>query len=62
MCAHEEPTFMCAKYGTGSNVLTSCPLQASLEELMEGGPSSLTVYDEAALCSSSFKSVEHIAL
>ncbi len=31
-------------------------MQASLEELMEGtGAASLTVYDEAALCSSAFK-------
>ena len=37
--------------------IPSCPpFQASLEELMEGGmASSLSVYDEAALCSSSFK-------
>ena len=33
------------------------PFQASLEELMEGGGGvALSVYDEAALCSSSFKS------
>ena len=32
--------------------------QASLEELMEGGgTTALSVYDEAALCSSAFKSV-----
>ena len=33
-------------------------LQASLEELVQGGPSaasSLTTYDEAALCSSAFR-------
>ena len=31
-------------------------LQASLEELMDGSvPSSLSVYDEAALCSNAFK-------
>lgn len=33
-------------------------MQASLEELMEGvGTTLLSVYDEAALCSSTFKSV-----
>lgn len=35
-----------------------CNLQASLEELVQGGPSaasSLTTYDEAALCSSAFR-------
>eukprot|EP00731_Ephydatia_muelleri_P013509 Em0007g819a len=40
---------------TGGAISFDCAPQASLEELMEGGPSSLTVYDEAALCSSSFK-------
>ena len=35
---------------------STTPTQASLEELMEGtGAASLTVYDEAALCSSAFK-------
>ena len=34
----------------------SHPMQASLEELMEGtSAATLTVYDEAALCSSAFK-------
>ena len=34
--------------------------KASLEELMEGGgATSLSVYDEAALCSSAFKSVQY---
>lgn len=35
-----------------------CNFQASLEELVQGGPSvasSLTTYDEAALCSSAFR-------
>ena len=36
--------------------LPSFVIQASLEELMEGGTqSSLSVYDESALCSSAFK-------
>jgi DNA polymerase epsilon subunit 1 len=42
--------------GSGSSISFDCTPQASLEELMEGGASTaLSVYDEAALCSSSFK-------
>ena len=37
--------------------------KASLEELMEGGgATALSVYDEAALCSSTFKSVTAVVL
>ena len=36
--------------------------KASLEELMEGGGTTLSVYDEAALCSSTFKSVHESSL
>ncbi len=51
---------MCTVYTqpsyTYTHVHIHTPLQASLEELMEGtGAASLTVYDEAALCSSAFK-------
>ena len=35
--------------------------QVSLEDLMDGtATSSLSIYDEAALCSNAFKSVNHI--
>ena len=40
---------------SGSSISFDWAPQASLEELIEGTSSSLTVYDEAALCSSCFK-------
>ena len=40
---------------SGSSISFDWAPQASLEELIEGTGASLSVYDEAALCSSAFK-------
>ena len=40
---------------SGSSISFDWAPQASLEEMIEGSGASLTVYDEAALCSSAFR-------
>ncbi len=46
--------------GAGTSTSFDCAPQASLEELIEGTGNALSVYDEAALCSASFKVMRQI--